>query len=566
MALGMATGLLSGSGQAADTPVTSTSRFEARDGITYTATNHLVRAASGPGREWLLAWAGSEDPAAPDFLTVIDATPGSRSYGKVANTVTTGPGTGNEPHHMQYVWHKGDRLYAGGIYSDTTFVFDTKALPELRLVGVNTPTDTPCGTLPDAYQVLKDGTAYGTYMGGPNVTGPCTYTNGEVREGNGAGGSPGEIVHIGEDGRTLAEIPAATEEGEDPNRCANVPSLEKATCANPHGIAVREDLDLMVASDFAEARSVAAPGATAKSATASGPTVARQTVRVFDISDRSRPELLSVTKVPDGPRAPLEASATFAESRVVMETALPNKPGHRGAFVSSMAGGAVFYTPDIAAAKPEWKEVFDDTTAYRSFQEDETVTGGGDNSSWLAVSPDDRYLFHTVMGQSTPYGKPLDKTTGMLYVLDIQKLLRSGNSARCSVDQLHEVSEGGDERDCPELVDVMPIRDVTDGGPHWGAMDNFARDGKGKYRETDRIRRIATSNYFIAGTFGGGGDHRVCMFDLDEKGKISPDRSFRDEVTRKPCVSFDRESWPHGATGNSRPHGVLFVVSDRALR
>src|SRR5262249_36753783 len=172
------------------------------------------------------------------------ATPGSRTYGAVVNTVTVGPGGGNEPHHLQYVWHKGDRIYAGGILSDTTFVFDAQALPALRIVGVNAPTDTPCGTLPDAYQVLRDGTAYATYMGGPDVSGPCTYTNGEVRIGNGAGGSPGEIVHIGKDGRTLAEIPAATAAGEDPAQCGNVPALPKASCANPHGIAVREDLNL----------------------------------------------------------------------------------------------------------------------------------------------------------------------------------------------------------------------------------------------------------------------------------------------------------------------------------
>ncbi len=71
------------------------------------------------------------------------------------------------------------------------------------------PTDTPCGSVPDAYWTLKDGTAYGTYMGGADVPGPCTYTNGEVRVSNGFGGSPGSIVHLGRDGETLSEVPAA---------------------------------------------------------------------------------------------------------------------------------------------------------------------------------------------------------------------------------------------------------------------------------------------------------------------------------------------------------------------
>ncbi|MEU3610443.1 hypothetical protein AB0E83_34155 [Streptomyces sp. NPDC035033] len=561
LAAGLATGLLNGTGAAADAPVETTSAVQGSDGVTYTATNHLVKAARGGGREWLIAWAGPARQPAPDFLTVIDATPGSPTYGQVANTVTIGPNKGNEPHHVQYAWHKGDRIYVGGIMSDTTFVFDAGALPQLKIVGVNTAADTPCGTLPDAYQVLSDGTAYATYMGGPNVTGPCTYTNGEVRVGNGAGGSPGEIVHIGRDGRTLAEIPAATEDGENPEQCGNVPALPAASCANPHGIAVREDLDVMVASDFAEARNFMTPDSPLRE------DLARQTVRVFDISDRAEPRLTSVSKVADGPRGALEPRPFFRESRVVMETALTNLPGHKGAFVSSMAGGAVFYTPDITAPAPRWREVFDDTTAYRAMNPLSKINGGGDNSSWLAVSPDDRFLFHTVMGQSRPFGQPLDEaTTGMMYVLDIQKLLAAGPDARCSVDRLAEAYRGGSERDCPSLVDAVPIRDTSDGGPHWGAMDTFERGTDGTYRETRAVRRIAVANYFVSGSFGGGGDHRVCMFDLDRGGRVALDRTFRDEHTGKPCVSFNRASWPHGEHGDSQPHGVLFVVSDDVLR
>ncbi|MBG0851756.1 hypothetical protein I2W78_07840 [Streptomyces spinoverrucosus] len=561
LVLSVTAGLLAGGGTAAaDTPREWTSAVKAADGVTYTATNHLTKAADGQGRKWLLAWAGPSKQPAPDFLAVIDAEPKSPTYGDVVNTVTMGPGTGNEPHHLQYMWHKGDRIYAGGILSDTTFVFDTRALPAVRLVGVNTPAETPCGTLPDAYQVLSDGTAYGTYMGGPDVSGPCTYTNGEVRVGNGAAGSPGEIVRIGKDGRTLAEIPAATEDGESAEQCGNVPQLPAASCSNPHGLAVREDLDIMVASDFAEARNFMTPDSPLREE------LARQTVRVFDIKDRNNPKLRSVSKVHDGPRGALEKRPFFRESRVVMEVATTNKPGHRGAFVSSMAGGAVFYTPDITARNPKWREVFDDTTSYRAFQKDDSVTGSGDNSSWLAVSPDDRYLFHTVMGQSVPFGAPLDATTGMLYVLDIRKLLAAGPKTRCSVDELNEAYTGGSERDCPELAGVVPIRDVTAGGPHWGTMDVFQRGHGGIYRETDRVSRIAVANYFVSGSFGGGGDHRVCMFTLNGKGRPALDRGFRDEHTGEPCVAFDRTSWPHGDHGDAQPHGVLFAVSDRVLR
>jgi hypothetical protein len=547
-------GTLAGVARPAGATVESSTSVRASNGTVYTATNHLTPAASGAGRKWLLAWAGPVTQPAPDFLAVIDATPGSRSYGQVVNTVTVEPG-GNEPHHMQYVWHKGDHIYAGGIISDTTLVFDAKALPALRLTGVNAPGDTPCGTLPDAYHVLSDGTAYGTYMGGPDVTGPCTYTNGEVRVGNGAAGSPGEVVRIGPDGRTLAEIPTATKEGEDPQQCGNVPALPQATCANPHGLAVREDLNRMVVSDFAEARNFMTPDSPLVA------NLARQTVRIFDITDRNNPTLESVTRVHDGPRAAMEEHDFFKESRVVMEAATTNRPEHRGAFVSSMAGGAVFYTPDITVKRPRWQEVFDDTTAYREFG---PVRGGGDNSSWLAVSPDDRYLFHAVMGQSIPYGDPLDVTSGMLFVLDIRKLL-AADRPRCSVDRMAEVFTGGTERDCPELVGVVPIRDVSPGGPHWGAMDIFQKTGP-VFRETRQVERVAVANYFVAGSFGGGGDHRVCVYDIGRNGRVSLDSTFRDEHTGAPCVSFDRAAWPHGEYGDSQPHGVMFAVSDSALR
>ncbi|HWD00850.1 MAG TPA: hypothetical protein VG674_00050, partial [Amycolatopsis sp.] len=109
------------------------------DGKQYWVQNHLVTKdlaarAGGAPKKWLLVWAGDENIAdtlvkdvknlpgtlggglnkvknalpGPDFLAVIDATQGSPTYGKVVNTATVGPLVENEPHHMQYVWHKGD--------------------------------------------------------------------------------------------------------------------------------------------------------------------------------------------------------------------------------------------------------------------------------------------------------------------------------------------------------------------------------------------------------------------------------------------------------------------------
>lgn len=190
----------------------------ASDGKQYWVKNHLTpqaqtRSGSGERKKWLLVWAGDENIAdtivkdlknlpgsltgglgkvtnalpGPDFLAVIDATEGSPDYGKVVNTATVGPLVENEPHHMQYVWHKGDTIYAGALFAAATYAFDVSALPQLKLKGISLPTNTLGGSVPDAYWTLKDGTAYGTYMGGPVVPGPYVYANGQTVVGNGFG-------------------------------------------------------------------------------------------------------------------------------------------------------------------------------------------------------------------------------------------------------------------------------------------------------------------------------------------------------------------------------------------
>src|SRR4051812_35212038 len=290
------------------------------DGQNYWVTNHLITsdapakaAAAGKAtghHEYLLVWAGDanvadtkgsdienthlalnpvkatnedavDDPPAPDFLAVIDADRGSPNYGKVVNTATVGPLVENEPHHMQYIWHKGDRIYAGGLFSSATYVFDVSSLPAVTLSGVSLPTDTPCGSIPDAFWTLPDGTAYGTYMGGPVAPGPCQYTDGQVRVGNGYGGSPGEIVHFSPTGAVLSEEPAALSTSEDSAQCPNYPPIPgQATCANPHGIQVRSDLKRMVVSDYAEPRNIVLDPAKPQDNK-----LFRSTVRIFDIKN-----------------------------------------------------------------------------------------------------------------------------------------------------------------------------------------------------------------------------------------------------------------------------------------
>lgn len=564
------------------------------DGKQYWVENNLVggrtaaadrqEAAGGQRPEYMVVWAGDENAAdtvvpdvknlpgsledttdkvrdalpGPDFMAVVDVTKGSPQYGKVVNTATVGPLVENEPHHMQYSWRKGDKIYAGGLYSAATYVFDVSALPELKLSGISLPSQTLCGSVPDAYWVLKDGTAYGTYMGGPVAPGPCRYTNGEVRTGNGFAGTPGEVVRLGPDGKNLVEAPAATETAEDPQQCLNMPALGQPTCANPHGIQAREDLNTMVTSDYAEPRDIILDPVKNPS-----PYLRRPTVRTWDISDRDHPKVKSVSYLPTGPRSGPE-DPLRNENRAVMETTVTNTPGNKGAFAQTMQGGAIYYTPDITAAQPEWREVFDLSTSAPEFAAPGENGGPSANGGWIQTSPDDRTLYHATIGRKAGTLGPDDKgTAGGVIALDVEKLLASGDAPQCSIDSQDEITAGGAEPDCPTIRSTQAINpDKTGSGPHWGALDNLEKGDDGFYTETDQPSRLATANYFVART-GLDGDHKVCLVDIAPgDGKLTLDESFRDENTGEECISFNREDWPHGSFGNAKPHSMLFVAND----
>ena len=134
-------------------------------------------------------------------------------------------------------------------------------------------------------------------MGGPDVPGPCTYSDGSTRIGNGFAGSPGEVVRLDQNGNTLYEAPAALKGGETTQRCDSIPRLSVPTCANPHGIQAREDLHTLVTSDYNEPRNIILNPVQAPSSY-----LRRPTVRTWDISDLDHPKLKAVSFLPDGPR------------------------------------------------------------------------------------------------------------------------------------------------------------------------------------------------------------------------------------------------------------------------
>src|SRR5215467_16215868 len=77
------------------------------------------------GEPYLLVWAGDKDRQNSDFLAVLDADPTSPSYGKVLKTYPV-RSRGNEPHAVNDQPRADRRIFATGLLTDRTFVFDLR--------------------------------------------------------------------------------------------------------------------------------------------------------------------------------------------------------------------------------------------------------------------------------------------------------------------------------------------------------------------------------------------------------------------------------------------------------
>src|SRR5213593_4858635 len=88
------------------------------------------------GEPYLLVWTGDADRQNSDFLAVLDADPTSPSYGKVLRTYPV-RSRGNEPQALIAVPRQDRRLFATGLLTDRTFVFDLRQPLAGRLVHVD---------------------------------------------------------------------------------------------------------------------------------------------------------------------------------------------------------------------------------------------------------------------------------------------------------------------------------------------------------------------------------------------------------------------------------------------
>ena len=499
-------------------------------------------------------------------------------YGQVVNFVQLPLpwGIENESHHMQYEWHDGDPILAGGLYTGTTHVLDASDIPNLKLVNEIPNTSTPGGSIADAYEKGAGGRFYLTLMGGPLAD---------------FGGSPGEIVTFKPDptkGVVVdSESPAGTQlaaQGatKNPNNLTEPCSTREArpvgTCANPHGIQFRTDLGYGLTSDYAEPREIVLDPAKTVDKYAFRPTI-----RSWDISgaNADKPKLTGVAHVPNGPTEPAQRAH---EQYGIMENA-KTWPGatkyqgglsSKGFFAGSMCGGGVFFVPDITKAKGDFSnqvvQVWNDgiSNVLTDGESNVNEPSGCDGGAWMQVGPNNRVLFRSVQGRNPNSDNYFDEGAGkFVYDIDLTPLIKSAQDGTVDCDlsrgihkdgydlsgmQLYnKLAQGQKVADCPTFISSIKVQDTTTGGPHWAALDNHTVDQRGY------PWRLTFMDYFVSRT-GVDGNHRFYDVNVSPTGKLTYDRSFRDEKTGSLGVDFNRRNWPGNPdAGFYKPHSQLWI-------
>jgi len=209
-----------------------------------TPAGHLNSAMPMSEHTYLYVWAGAVGRVQADRLITLDYDPTSPKYGQmVAQTPIPAPNSaGNEPHHcgisMNYKMVVCGGLMSPAVGHDWLFYFDISnpAKPVFMKAGKS-----PIASYPDDFIAQSNNGFVFTEMG------------------SSTGKSPGRIAKMDASGRIVGEYPA------------NPP-----TEFNPHGIAARTDLDLLVTCDYVE------PMSTLN--TTPGPLVFRSSVEFWSLS------------------------------------------------------------------------------------------------------------------------------------------------------------------------------------------------------------------------------------------------------------------------------------------
>ena len=157
-------------------------------------------------QSYLFVWAGDSANSASDFLGVIDATPGSASYGALVASLPVGA-AGTHPHHTEAVMAAGGRLLANGFAAGTTWLFDLSQPTQPKIV--TSFGDKAGFTRPHSYVRLADGNVLATFQYAAGDTRAGSHSHGH---GAAAGAAPahgtGGLVQMDEHGTVIRSASA----------------------------------------------------------------------------------------------------------------------------------------------------------------------------------------------------------------------------------------------------------------------------------------------------------------------------------------------------------------------
>lgn len=336
------------------------------------------------------------------------------------------------------------------------------------------------------------------------------------------------------------------------------------------------------------------------------------TVRFFHMNDMKAGPY-AVSQMPDGPR--VEDIEMHEEPEGLMAMATTHLAEHKGMFVASMCGGSIFYTPDMTVAQPKFTQVYDFGACTGT-----SVFFVTQNDKYLVIPKAGIVSPGATTKNGNAYNRDYaGEHAREVVVLDVTNLVMDNHNPRCdsaSADKWNNtgVPQAGSGKlttlgpnpanaphpethgiywpnngkgDCPVVASRVnldsPTNDASHGGPHFTVADknesyvataeyfvdlrrypvggSWAFFGITPFDPFDgKGNNLGFAQDFLPGT-GSVGDNNVCMMKFNRwTGALALDASFKDGTgSRDGCISMERASWPHGATGNASPHAMTFV-------
>jgi hypothetical protein len=289
------------------------------------------------GEPYLLVWAGDVDRQNADFLAVLDADPTSPTYGKVLKTYPV-RSRGNEPQQLNAEPRDDRRVFASGLLTNRTFVFDLRQPLAGRLLHIDEADGQRKLWAPHQYVTLPNG----------HVVATCSepaHFRGDPRELLTAAGG---LLELTADGQPVREQSAS-----DPRT--------RGLILAPYGATTSLPLSRVITTSTAHGYA----------ATARGERMPGIHVQVWRLEDLT---LLHTVVLEAGPRgeenlAPL--TPVFLRRSPML-------------YVNTDQGGALYASDSTQTDVPSFRLVFD--------------FGAGALAGGAAVTPDDRFYVTALAG------------------------------------------------------------------------------------------------------------------------------------------------------------------------